>query len=76
MNYLDPSIKKGKWTDDEDIKLIDLHLVIGNKWAHIQKFMNGRTEDSIKQRFKLLSKFNNSKDYKDFIRKRDEKILL
>jgi hypothetical protein len=51
INVLDPEIKKGKFTDEEDRKLIALYKQHGPKWATISKYYTNRTADMIKNRF-------------------------
>jgi hypothetical protein len=51
INVLDPEIKKGKFTDDEDNKLVLLFKQHGPKWATIAKYYPNRTADMIKNRF-------------------------
>ncbi|KAJ4827398.1 hypothetical protein Tsubulata_038696, partial [Turnera subulata] len=47
-NHLNPAIKKTAWTKEEESTLIEAHSIYGNKWAEIAKFLQGRTENSIK----------------------------
>jgi len=51
INVLDPEIKKGKFTEEEDKKLVLLFKKFGPKWATISKYYNNRTADMIKNRF-------------------------
>jgi len=51
INVLDPEIKKGKFTEEEDRKLIALYKQHGPKWATIAKYYTNRTADMIKNRF-------------------------
>ena len=51
INVLDPEIKKGKFTEEEDKLLIRLYLYYGPRWATICKHYNNRTADMIKNRF-------------------------
>ncbi|CAN0908340.1 Transcription factor MYB39 [Linum grandiflorum] len=47
-NYLRPDIKRGKFSDDEERLIINLHSVLGNKWSRIATHMPGRTDNEIK----------------------------
>jgi len=51
INVLDPEIRKGKFTEEEDRKLIALFKQNGPKWATISKYYPNRTADMIKNRF-------------------------
>ncbi|EXB29145.1 Transcription factor [Morus notabilis] len=47
-NYLRPDIKRGKFTEDEEKLIINLHAVLGNKWSTIAGHLPGRTDNEIK----------------------------
>lgn len=53
-NYLNPTMKRGSWNDEEDILLVELSLEHGLKWSSIAKKMKFRTENAVKNRFKSL----------------------
>ena len=48
MNHLDPNLKKGEWTDDEEAILIACHQQHGNRWAIIAKQLPGRSDNDVK----------------------------
>ena len=50
-NHLNPTINKNKWSEDEDRAIIEAHQKYGNKWSEIAKFVPGRTDNHIKNRF-------------------------
>ena len=57
-NHLDPNIIKEKWTLEEDKKLMNLFLKYGKKWSLIAKYMSGRTDNTIKNRFNSALKMH------------------
>lgn len=47
-NHLDPTIKRGDWSREEDCILVEKHAAYGNQWAKIARFLPGRTDNAIK----------------------------
>jgi hypothetical protein len=48
VNHLNPELKKGEWTDDEEAILIAMHQHHGNRWANISKQLPGRSDNDVK----------------------------
>lgn len=51
FNHVDPNVKKGDWSLEEDGIIFNFFQTFGPKWAFISKLMPGRSENSIKNRF-------------------------
>ncbi|KAL5973885.1 hypothetical protein ACLOJK_030544 [Asimina triloba] len=47
-NYLRPDIKRGKFSEEEEQIIVNLHSVLGNKWSAIATRLPGRTDNEIK----------------------------
>lgn len=50
-NVINPNLKKGEWTLDEDRLISSLFKEKGSKWSEISKSLPGRTENAVKNRF-------------------------
>lgn len=42
LNQLNPDVKKGPFTPEEDAAVMAAHNIFGNKWASIAKLLPGR----------------------------------
>lgn len=51
LNVLDENTNRDPFTEEEDLKIYDLYVKYGNKWAFISKFFPGRTTDIVRVRF-------------------------
>lgn len=50
-NHLNPNINKGPWTYNEDVILAQKQKILGNRWADIARFLPGRNDTLVKNRW-------------------------
>ncbi|XP_007031475.2 PREDICTED: transcription factor WER [Theobroma cacao] len=48
INYLNPNVKKGDFSEEEEDLIIRLHKLLGNRWSLIAKRVPGRTDNQVK----------------------------
>ena len=48
---LNPNLNKGPWTPEEDRKIIERQRELGNQWAKIALFLQGRSDYMVKNRW-------------------------
>ncbi|XP_073134012.1 transcription factor MYB48-like [Henckelia pumila] len=48
VNYLNPGLKRGKMTPNEEKLVLELHKKWGNRWSRIARKLPGRTDNEIK----------------------------
>ncbi|KAK4709608.1 hypothetical protein R3W88_030533 [Solanum pinnatisectum] len=48
VNYLNPDLKHGKMTPQEERLILELHSKWGNRWSRIARKIPGRTDNEIK----------------------------
>lgn len=51
INKLDPSLNNDQFTEEEDKNIIDKYYKIGPRWSEIAKYLQGRSENMVKNRF-------------------------
>ncbi|KAG6417174.1 hypothetical protein SASPL_119325 [Salvia splendens] len=72
MNYLRPSVKRGRISEDEEDLILRLHRLLGNRWSLIAGRIPGRTDNEIKNYWnthlskKLISQGIDPKTHRPF----------
>lgn len=73
-NHVNPDVKKGHWTVEEDSMIIAMIKKVGFKWAVISAHLPGRTDNAVKNRFNgcLKKLLETSPDRRDHIKEEDD----
>ena len=50
-NHLNPDVKKGAWTEKEEILIVQMRANLGNRWAKIARALPGRSDNDVKNRW-------------------------
>jgi len=63
LNYLSPNVKRGNISEDEELLIIRMHRLLGNRWALIAGRIPGRSDNEIKNYWNthLSKKVNRSR---------------
>lgn len=56
VNFLDPNLRLGPWTVEEDTHLLRLHDQMGKCWKKFTSVLKGRSAERIRRRFTSLNK--------------------
>eukprot|EP01029_Cantina_marsupialis_P003768 TRINITY_DN137_c6_g1_i1.p1 TRINITY_DN137_c6_g1~~TRINITY_DN137_c6_g1_i1.p1 ORF type:complete len:504 (+),score=115.86 TRINITY_DN137_c6_g1_i1:132-1643(+) len=47
-NFLDPTLKRTPWTEEEEMIIVQKQKEVGNKWSEIARFLPGRSDAHVK----------------------------
>lgn len=64
INQLGTNLRNKPWTKKEDGILKSMQKKIGNKWSQIKNFLQDRTENQVKNRWKKINRQNDQKTKK------------
>ncbi|CAD8178382.1 unnamed protein product [Paramecium pentaurelia] len=78
LNQLHPELNNEPWSKEEDEKIIEIYNNVGGKWSVVQKELQGRSENSIKNRFYsyLRNKYLNIKNPYYVVPKKEQLNLI
>lgn len=65
--HLNPNINKSRWTPDEDRIIATKQKELGNKWAEIAKYLPGRTDILVKNRWNTSIKYRIDKNSANYV---------
>ena len=74
-NHLKSDIKKGDWSLEEDAIVESGKIEHGGKWSQIAKFLPGRSDNSVKNRWHLLQR-NKSEKAQEKRKKRELRMIV
>ncbi|XP_046552598.1 snRNA-activating protein complex subunit 4-like isoform X2 [Haliotis rubra] len=77
LNSLDPSIRMGNWTYEEDKELLKAITELGTKsWTKIAAKLNGRTDNMVLQRYRRLETWQRKCKWFDELPETTKRALL
>ncbi|OHT04889.1 Myb-like DNA-binding domain containing protein [Tritrichomonas foetus] len=66
-SYLRPTIMKSQWTKEEDLLLMEKYDEFGPKWSVIGKFLIGRSDIAMKNRWKILANVPSENQHRNLL---------
>ena len=61
FNHLNPDVKKGTWTKEEDEIMVKAQAEWGNAWTKIASLLPGRSENTVKNRWNSATRRSRTK---------------
>lgn len=75
FHSLDPTLKRGRWTPDEDRILIEAHESYGPAWNRIAQLIPGRTDDQCSKRYNDVLDPNVQNRLREWTQEEDAQLM-
>lgn len=75
FHSLDPTLKRGRWTEDEDRILLEAYNKMGSVWNKIAQLIPGRTDDQCSKRYNDVLDPSVRDRLREWTKEEDDKLV-